>query len=220
MIMVFDLDDTLYPEMQFVHSGFNAVDQFLRRTEGLVGFHEHAQRLFEAQGSGTIFDDFLIEVIGMAPKSLVKEMVQIYRNHKPRLTLFSDARWALSHFGPRHQMGLLTDGYFETQRNKVAALGIAHVFDAIVYSDELGRANWKPSPVPYQTVMERLASQSELHCYVSDNPRKDFIAPRAMGWHTVRLRRPCGLYAELELDEGHEVDVEISSLLELPQALR
>lgn len=47
-VIVFDLDDTLYLEREYVRSGFQAVDDWLS-TEGIMnGFREHAWRLFES----------------------------------------------------------------------------------------------------------------------------------------------------------------------------
>ena len=68
--------------------------------------------------------------------------------------------------------------------------------------------------------MPSLASRRQHHSdaaecvYVADNPTKDFAAPRALGWHTVRIRRPGGLHAGLA-HSPHEVDHEITSLTEL-----
>ena len=40
--VVFDLDDTLFPEREFVLSGFAAVDAWLRNNRAITGFAERA----------------------------------------------------------------------------------------------------------------------------------------------------------------------------------
>ena len=53
-VVVFDLDDTLFPERQYVLSGFRAVDMWLKEAHGLIGFYDHANALFN-EGHGQRF---------------------------------------------------------------------------------------------------------------------------------------------------------------------
>ena len=48
---------------------------------------------------------------------------------------------------------------------------------------------------------------------MADNPAKDFVSPRQLGWRTVRIRRTGGLHAEVA--GGSDIDVELSCLDEL-----
>jgi len=109
----------------------------------------------------------------------------------------------------------LTDGYLPPQRLKVEALGLNGRFDPIVFTEELGRESWKPSPVGFMLI-ERVCKAQPRNClYIGDNPAKDFVAPRARGWRTIRVRRPgtehsaiaapAGKAAERELADFHEV---------------
>jgi putative hydrolase of the HAD superfamily len=56
--------------------------------------------------------------------------------------------------------------------------------------------------------------------YVGDNPAKDFIAPRALGWSTVQINRPTGTYALVEATQDKAADHRISSLVDLTAVLR
>ncbi len=147
--LVFDLDDTLFPERAFVFSGFEAVDGWLRKEMTIHGFLQQASAEFNAGARGDIFNLALRHLGAEDDPVVIRQMVEIYRAHRPRIALFADAAWALTHFGRRMELALLTDGYLAVQQRKVAALGIAERFAAIVYSDELGRNAWKPSQVPY-----------------------------------------------------------------------
>jgi putative hydrolase of the HAD superfamily len=219
-VVVFDLDDTLYPEHDFVASGFQAVDALLR-ARGIRRFLPVAQQLFQGGLRGRIFDCAL-EQIGTIPSpELVAELIAEYRSHAPRLSLFPDARWVLDHFATS-TIGLLTDGFSQTQRNKVRALGIEPRFAAIVYTDDLGRAHWKPSPAPFEKIASLLGMQHEMHrlVYVADNPKKDFIAPNQLGWTTIRIQRGAGEYTALAaLEPSHAAHHEITSLEMLPHIL-
>ena len=220
-VIVFDLDDTLYPEADFVRSGFQAVDLVLQ-SRGISGFHLHANTLFQEGLRGKIFDAALVKLGAPATPELIGELVNIYRSHLPRLTLFPDARWALDYFGQHSKIALLTDGFAAVQRNKVQGLGLGNTFAAFIYTDELGRDAWKPSPTPFLKIAAMLEMQDTMESlvYVADNPTKDFIAPNQLGWTTVRVRRSGGEYSALEpRDASHAPRHEISSLEELPGVL-
>jgi putative hydrolase of the HAD superfamily len=88
---------------------------------------------------------------------------------------------------------LISDGYLPTQRNKAAALRLEQWIPRPIFTEELGRQEWKPSPRAFELLMAR--HPGERFAYVADNPAKDFIAPRALGWLSVRIRRVNGVYA-------------------------
>ncbi len=218
--LVFDLDDTLYPEREFVRSGFVAVDEWLRAQRGVTGFAAEAGRLFARGERGRIFDDALRTLDQEPVPDLVATLVEVYRAHVPRLALYPDAHWALRHFGARFKLGLVTDGYLATQRNKVAALGIAPWFGAVVYTDEFGREHWKPSPEGFRRVEQVLGCSGNACVYVGDNPAKDFVAPNRLDWRTVHLRRDTGEYGRTAVEElpaDHRAGHRVNSLRELEE---
>ncbi len=217
--LVFDLDDTLFPEREFVLSGFAAVDEWLRGTKAISGFLEKASAGFTAGARGNIFDLVLNDLGVGGDCELIRQMVEVYRNHKPRIRLFADAERALEHFSKTRQLGLLTDGYLNVQRRKVTALSIADQFQAIVYSDVFGRQAWKPSSIPYEHVAKALDCAPSECAYVGDNPAKDFVTARRLNWFTIRVRRPGAEHFNVESDKAHEADKEIASLLELERVL-
>lgn len=213
--LIFDLDDTLFPEYQFVISGFRQVGEWIAKTRAVSGFFEIAKQLFDAGNRGKIFDAAL-DQLGLAhDKEIIDQMVSVYRGHKPDLTLYEDAVWALNYFKETKKLGLITDGYFLTQKNKVEALGIEGVFDSIIYSDELGRGHWKPSEVPYRKMMEFLGCKGDSCVYVADNPVKDFVGPRLLGWKTIQVYRENGQYGKNSVSAQYLPDTIVHSLIEL-----
>lgn len=207
--LVFDLDDTLYPERAFVLSGFRAVERWLGGRQPEAAFFAAASGLFAAGHRGRIFDEALA-ALGIDPQpALVAEMVAVYRGHEPELRLFSDAADLLRFAAPQFRLALITDGFAPVQRRKIRALGLEPLIPCHVVTDELGRAHWKPSPEPYRRVMARFPGCPEGYVYVGDNPRKDFLAPKQLGWRTVRVRRVAGEHAAYAgtADEGAELTV-------------
>lgn len=217
--IVFDLDDTLYPQSTFVRSGFAAVDNWCRTELGLEGFYETACRVYQNGVRGRIFNQVL-EVLETAyDEALIVKMVAVYRGHQPRITLYDDAQWFLNRFHMQYRLGLITDGDWKTQQNKVDALQIASFFDVLVFTDYYGRNCWKPAEFAYHKVMTALDCSGADCVYVGDNPHKDFITAKLLGWRTVRLRRKDTEYAALRLDREHEAEVEAVSLWELPEII-
>src|SRR4030095_8041426 len=107
-VVVFDLDDTLFPEWQYVLSGFRAVDVWLKEAHDLIGFYDRANALFNAGARGNIFDLALSTLGCSGDKALIRTLVKIYREHSPILSLYEDARWAIDVFGARGPLGLLS----------------------------------------------------------------------------------------------------------------
>ena len=46
-------------------------------------------------------------------------------------------------------------------------------------------------------VMEKFNTEKKF-VYISDNPKKDFIAPKELGWESIRYKNPKGIYKDYE----------------------
>src|SRR5689334_11476625 len=102
--LVFDLDDTLFPEHEFVRSGFEAVAEWLEQRKSIAGFLEAAMAEFNAGTRGTIFNAVLKSIGASGKEELIPKMVEVYRNHAPKIRLFGDVVPMLDHFGARKQL--------------------------------------------------------------------------------------------------------------------
>ncbi len=211
--VLFDLDDTLYPEVEFVRSGFRAVAATLSQQAGLpvdrvVGALDRA---LVQHGRGRTFDHALTELGLPATTDGIARLVQVYREHVPRLSLHPDAARLLGRLAARSiPMGLVTDGDPSVQRRKVAALGLGSVFRALVYTWDRGSECQKPHPSGFLEALAQLGVAPCQALYVGDNPTKDFQGARRVGLLTVRVRR--GAHRDLEAALGCEPDAEIASL--------
>lgn len=219
-LVVFDLDDTLYPELDYVYSGFAAVAAAIKdelRTEAdLAG---RMKAIFDSGNRSRVFDALLAEFDRPAETALIRRMVELYRSHRPRISLFGDADLALRLLGGRYHLALLSDGYLISQQRKIEALQLASRIDRIVLTDELGREYWKPDPRPFAMLESAFGLPGALCAYVGDNPSKDFVAPNRLGWQTIMVRRPEALYAHLPAAEQGQPACQIESLDHLADAL-
>jgi len=197
--VVFDLDDTLYPEKDFVISGFMAVDEWVCAHLGIKGFFQQAQEAFEQGIRGTIFNTVLDKLAANRYNQLtINEMIKIYRNHFPKIQLATDAEEILKNLKGKKNLAIITDGDLSTQKNKGKALDLENKIDLVVYTDAYGRENWKPSKLPYEKVMDHFHVKGSECVYIGDNPSKDFKGANELGWLTVRLRRPQSLHRLIE----------------------
>jgi putative hydrolase of the HAD superfamily len=222
LVLVFDLDDTLYPEREFALSGFQAAGRWASAELGIEGLAADMTRLFDDGHLGKLFAMALADKLPTHTPEQLAGLLEAYRNHEPQLTLFEDAAWALSHFAGKARLGMITDGTHHMQARKVTALGIAPRFQEIVYTHALGgRAFSKPHPESYERVERALGAGAERLVYVGDNPAKDFVVPNARGWTSVMVERPGHrrIHAAAQVAEGGAPQHTVASLAELPAVL-
>lgn len=179
-VFVFDLDDTLYKEVDYLKSAFREIASFLESNYGLSDVYD---RLLEYWQNGeNAFEHIINE--GHLPLQ-VEDLLKMYRAHRPQITLDNDTRQVLDQLHQDGVLGIITDGRSLNQRNKMKALGLDAYFENqnLYISEETGYA--KPSIEPFRSLMKRYPDSD--YYYIGDNPTKDFVAPNQLGWTTVCL---------------------------------
>jgi putative hydrolase of the HAD superfamily len=217
--VIFDMDDTLFPEIDYIISGFKAVDRHVNLSIGLDGFYDKAMEFFNNGIRGNIFNLALEELDYKFNKDFIETLIKVYREHLPIINLFSDAHWALSNLKDHYKLGLITDGYLISQKNKASALNLYNIFDTLIFSDEYGRENWKPSPVPYLKIMDKLNFKGNELIYIGDNSTKDFVTAKRLGWYTIQVIRKNGEYFNNVVEPHYEADIKVKSLFEIASVL-
>lgn len=215
--IVLDVDDTLYLERDYVRSGFEAVERWVRKELGIDDFAERAWARFEAGHRNTIFDEVLQDCGHVGGDAVITELVARYRTHSPSIELEPDAKAALERWHGDVEMAAITDGPASSQQAKARALGLEHWVSPVILTASLGPGMSKPHPAAFELAQQALGVDSKRCVYVADNPAKDFAAPKALGWRTVRVRRPLGLHAERA--SGEDVDHEVSDLEQIDKLL-
>jgi putative hydrolase of the HAD superfamily len=220
--VIFDLDDTLYDEIDYCRSGFASVCERIATLPGAPT----AQRIFEAlwkqfsAGNRAKTFNAALDDLGInCDDRLIAELVQLYRTHVPNITLPSDSRDVLTQLGRKYTLALLTDGFLPAQRLKVRALGIEKCFKTILYTEELGRDSWKPSPAGFERIMQTLNAPPHSMAYVADNELKDFIAPNKLGMATICLLRPARIHTQTSDDPNAKPHNTITQITDLPALL-
>ena len=143
--LVFDLDDTLYPELAYVRSGFQAVAAHLAGpSDDPQPIFEQLFHTFQHGPRDRVFNHILKQLDRPDDPDTIAALVQLYRTHNPTLQLAPEIKDLLCRLRARYQLGLITDGYLPAQKLKIQALNLEPLFHYIICTEDLGRAHWKP----------------------------------------------------------------------------
>lgn len=174
--IVFDLDDTLYYELDYLISAYKEIAVFIDARQYKVLF----SIMFSMYRNKLDVFSFLEEKYGVEKQILIKK----YRTHKPTIYLNEGVLKVLKRIKEKGgKIAIITDGRKKTQKNKIKALQIGGYVDFISISEEIGYE--KPNKTPFKNVMDRF--KSEEFYYIADNFKKDFIAPNELNWNSIGL---------------------------------
>ncbi|HPM11463.1 MAG TPA: HAD-IA family hydrolase, partial [Paludibacter sp.] len=187
MGVIFDLDDTLYSEKQYVRSGYKAVAK-------LLGDEALADRLWAFFENGKPAIDELLNELGCMERK--GECLEVYREQMPEITLYdgvSDLIFSLKNKGIK--VGIITDGRVTGQKNKIQALGLNELVDDIIITDELGGTQFrKPCDIAFRIMQCKWGLPFEQMVYVGDNAVKDLQAPKQLGMRWIHYMNEDGIY--------------------------
>ena len=213
MILIFDLDDTLYPEIEYVKSGFKAVSVYLSKAHNINSnlIYDDMMLHLTNEGRGLIFNNVL-KKINCFSASEVKKCISVYRNHNPRIKIFKEANRCLNRFND-YKKYIITDGNVIVQRKKINSLNIKQRFIKTIPTYQYGRKYSKPSTLCFKKIIKWENCKFSSLIYVGDNPNKDFINIKKEGINTIRVLT--GPFRNTFLDKEFEADYMIKSLDEL-----
>lgn len=213
------MDDTLYLERDFAYSGFDYLDKYIQEKFQKEGFGDIARYTFDHGDRSQVFNASLKKIGIVDSKELISELVKEYREHVPKIELTADAKEVLSDIKGQFGLGLITDGFEESQKNKIKSLDLESFLDHVIVTDEFGRDYWKPSEFAFLKMMNLFGGQPEEFVYIGDNESKDFIAPNKLGWKTVRVKRPLGVHLEKKAsskeDQAHFCINDLGQLIDV-----
>jgi putative hydrolase of the HAD superfamily len=220
--VLFDLDDTLFPERDYVRSGFRAVGEWAEARVGISQALVRAdlQSLFDAGFRRDAFQWWLAEK--NLPEGLLPEMTIAFRNQEPRISLRQEAKMILDQLQTAGMpMGLVTEGRRAVQQAKIRVLELERWIQVIVILGEEDVENWKPSILPFERALAMLSVSAAEAVYIGDNPKKDFRGGKSLGMRTVRIRYPEGMHVDEEPDSPQDApDEDLQNLSELVPLLQ
>lgn len=188
MIIIFDLDDTLYERKKFVYNGLQNVAKFVcfknKKYKTLEIFKE-LKKLYYNNKIQNIFNQFLKKK--KIKNVNVRKCISLYRFGKNNIKVYQDALILLKFF--KKTCYLITDGNKIVQRKKIENLNIKNYFKKILITNQYGAKYQKPSLYCFKIIKKIEKCKFNDMVYIGDNPNKDFINCNRVGIHTIRLKR-------------------------------
>ncbi len=194
MVIVFDLDDTLYDEIEFVKSGFKEISRYLDNSS----YYDFMLNDFYQNGSGKVFNNLINR---FELDTSLQKLIEIYRFHQPKIVLPRESIELLK-FSKNYKTALISDGHYLMQKNKYKVLQLEQYINFPIFTDFL-HTN-KPELKPFKIVMEHFKDETNF-VYISDNPKKDFIAPNRLDWKSIRYKNQVGIYRDYKSNATYEV---------------
>ena len=212
MIVIFDLDDTLYERKDFVLNGLKNVSYLIHHKNKNFNKSKVFNKLKKLnfnKNKKKIFNYFLkrekIKNINYT------ECINKYRYGKNKIRVYPDAIKLLKIY--RKKCYLITDGNKNMQRYKIRLLKIQKYFKKILITNNYGIKNQKPSLFCFNKIKNIENCTYKEMVYVGDNPFKDFVNCNRAGINTIRLLK--GDFRKVKKKFPEDAKYKIKSLKEL-----
>ncbi len=205
--VILDLDDTIYPERDYVLSGYREIEREL----GIS-----ADKLFKAFEEGKPAIDTVLADEGRL--DLKEECLYIYRNHEPKINAYDGMKDMIKNLREKGIfVGIITDGRVNGQNAKLNALKLQ--VDNVIITDELGGIKFrKPCDIAFRIMQKHANCDFAKMVYVGDNPVKDFVAPMQLGMQSICFENKEGLYINNTCSENITKVKSVAELRELLHA--
>jgi putative hydrolase of the HAD superfamily len=218
MIIVFDLDDTLYDEKTFVYSGLTEVSKWISSKSNFEQsdiFDFMVSDLLES-GRGKIFNNALNKYFKFTKKNL-RKCISIYRLHTPNIKLNKDVMDLLIYLKSQYPLYIVTDGNKIVQNNKIKALNLDFFVNKAFITHRHGIKHSKPSIHCFEIIKNLEKTNWENIVYVGDNPNKDFVNLNKLNVKTVRIMQ--GEFSTVMVTEEFDGKFKVHNFCELKKIL-
>jgi HAD superfamily hydrolase (TIGR01549 family) len=215
-VVLFDLDDTLHDDTHAFTSAAEEVAREIAVEHGIDALALKQAYIAEAEGfwhrlsseqlrtrlSGLrqAMWSAALETVGIADRDLAQRSADRYHEYRKKYFLvFPGAIGALRALRERGmRLGILTNGFSETHREKIALLQLGEYFDAIFLADEVGML--KPDPLLFAHACTALGSAPARSAMVGDRYDRDIRGALDAGlfaiWLNIRKESlPAGVAA-------------------------
>ena len=179
------------------------VDAFYKVNEQLWHLYNHDE-IDREYIKKNRFSEILVKVDADPERS--EEASNYFLEHCSRKPyLLEDAITALRYLAERYQLHIITNGFTDSQTNKITSSGIADFFQVMVTSESMGAK--KPSPEIFHFSVDQAGADIPSSVMIGDNPRTDIKGAHNIGMRSI-LYDPSGRKRSL-------AEISIQSHLEL-----
>ncbi|MDW3196229.1 MAG: YjjG family noncanonical pyrimidine nucleotidase [Cytophagales bacterium] len=195
----FDLDHTLWDydtnarETLFeIYDDFRLDRGFSSAEEFFQTYLVHNEKLWHLYNHGKIGRDDIrerrfyqvISDVGLDDKKMAEQMSDQFMEVCPHKTAVMPGTYEImEHLKPVYQMGIITNGFSDTQAIKMAKTGLDKYFEIMVTS-ESAKAR-KPSAEIFNTALTEARAQAAHVVMIGDNRATDIGGALTLGWKTI-----------------------------------
>jgi putative hydrolase of the HAD superfamily len=192
-LVIFDLDNTLTDFKRMKESAVDAsveamVDAGLRFPPERI--KDKIYEVYDREGIEfqSVFDDVLRELIGEVDHKILAAGIVAYRRaREASLVLYPHVRVALFELMKRGiRLAVVSDAPRKEAWLRLCYLQLHHMFDIVLTFDDTGEK--KPSPTPFQRVLDHFRIRPEQALMVGDWPERDITGAAKLGITTVFAR--------------------------------
>lgn len=208
-IIIFDLDDTLILEMDYILSGFDHISREISFDYDIKQDVIYYELLNSFEESYDLVINRTLDKLKLQfNKVSIEKYVNSYRHHMPILFFSNDVLAEITKLHQKYILAIITDGDQNSQAKKLQALNASKYFDKIIITDRLGKEFWKPNPKSFELLKEEYAVDFEQMIYVGDNECKDFHIKNIYPITTIRLIRDGAIIKDCEnkVAADYEID--------------
>jgi YjjG family noncanonical pyrimidine nucleotidase len=223
----FDLDDTLldhkHAERQALTDTYFAFIELQQAAldDWIDTYHHINEGLWEQYNTGEIdrqmlqrqrFEKSLLELDVDATQSqeIGKQYMEFYARHWKWI---DGAEVAFESIRDHYEVGIITNGFSETQDKKFKRFDLYDRAKVTVISEDVGYM--KPHPKVFTHAAEKAGYQSEEILYVGDSFSSDIKGGHNAGWKTAWYLRPNGQ----AIEETDPADMAFNDFNELTERL-
>lgn len=222
----FDLDNTLFDHSRaeastlkfLLRNGLEA-NGAVNEDDFVACYVRHNTQLWQEMAEGTIspekvkvqrfertLAEFDLDCSDCA--ALSRRYLEIYSQQNFCLP---HARDVLIYLNPTYELGVLSNGFAQIQRNKLSNLDFMAFFPHQIFSGDVGCM--KPAAEIFNVAMAATKTTADELLYVGDSFESDIVGAHAAGWKTILLNP-----SQKPVPE-RLADTEIQDLVELKRLL-
>ncbi|MCK4235654.1 MAG: HAD-IA family hydrolase [Candidatus Krumholzibacteria bacterium] len=189
-LIIFDIDNTL---TDFVRTKDVSIESAIKAMidAGLMfppeKIRDEIYRIYDEEGIEyqKVFNRLLVNLIGHVDyKILAAGVVGYRRAREASLVLYPHVKVTLIELLKRGlKLAVISDAPRQEAWLRLCYLQLHHMFDLVLAYEDTGE--YKPSPAPFRTVLDKLGIEPEEALMVGDWPERDIAGASELGIRTV-----------------------------------
>lgn len=183
--IIFDLDETLLNENTYRENCLKKIIGYLKLKKNL-NYKKSDKKLFNKYKKKIFVKNFITKLANDLGINITKtEIKELFSSSSIQIQN-KLVHSLLLNLKRKYKLGLITDGSFVRQYNKLYENNFLKYFDVIIINQN--KIKMKPNEYAFKKIIKFLNLLPENCVYIADNPKKDFQGPKKLQMHTIRVK--------------------------------